>query len=129
MTGDLIFQIQTHMSNFFFFRSKCRLFPNRDISWYIDFIICGYGKVTDCFCGYTELISLKMKHYQFEDFPHRNPTKRGDVHFVSADGQLDAVESSCVSDLSASSMFCGSPESFLPTDKTHLTHPSGRLNT
>lgn len=48
MTGDLIFQIQTHMSNFylFFYRSKCHLFPNRDISWYIDFIICGYRKVT-----------------------------------------------------------------------------------
>lgn len=49
VTGDQIFK---HIRPTFF-RSKCHLFPNRNISWYIDFIICGYGKVTDCFCGNT----------------------------------------------------------------------------
>lgn len=48
--------------------------------------------------------------------------------FVAADGQLDAAESYCVTDL-VSSTFSGSPRIFLLIDKPYLIHPSGRLNT
>lgn len=121
VTGDQIFK---HVSNIF--RSKCHLFPNGDISWYIDFIICGYGEVTDCFCGNNDFLKNNCCGYKI--FHRETEQKRCRV-LVSADGQPDAAESFCVSDLGASSVFSGSPGVFFLSDKTNLIHPSGELKT
>lgn len=101
-----------------FLRSKCHLFPNRDISWYIDFII---QKSDWLICGNIDF--LKNNHCGYKIFHTQTEQKRWRV-FVSADGQLDAAESFCVSDLGASSAFSGSLENFLLTHKTNLIHPS-----
>lgn len=60
---------------------------------------------------------------------HRETEQKRCRVLVSADGQPDAAESFCVSDLGASSVFSGSPGVFLLSDKTNLIHPSGELKT
>lgn len=105
-------------------RSKCNLFPNRDISWYIDFVICGYGKVTAI--AETQW-NLKMNCCWLKNV-HTETEEKGDV-FVAAEGQLDAAESHCVTDLCVSSTLSGSPGIFLLVDKPYHSHQSGRLNT